>query len=135
MSSLFQNTFQVGNCANQKLIFDTPRCFACATVAANIGNKNPPCRIPLKGNCGMADGLLPLRDGCGHQRRHPLRPRLQASRRFTASLMALPSARPASCFDATPITRPMSLMVWAPVWAMISLTAASISSAVSGCGR
>lgn len=59
----------------------------------------------------------------------------QASSLLTASLIDLPSARPASCFEATPITRPMSLTDCAPVWAMMSRTAASISSAVRGCGR
>lgn len=61
--------------------------------------------------------------------------RRQARSRFTASLMALPSARPASSFEATPITLPISLTLWAPVRAMMSFTAASISAAERGCGR
>ena len=59
----------------------------------------------------------------------------QARRRFTMAEITLPSARPAICFEAIPITRPMSFMPWAPVWAIISLTAASISASVRGLGR
>src|SRR5574344_914851 len=54
---------------------------------------------------------------------------------FTRVEIVLPSASPASCFVATPITLPMSEGWVAPVWEMISLIFASISSAESCFGR
>src|SRR3712207_3585365 len=54
---------------------------------------------------------------------------------LTMAEIALPSALPANCLLAMPITLPMSFMPDAPVEAMMVRTAASISSAERGLGR
>ena len=53
----------------------------------------------------------------------------------TIAEILLPSARPAICLLAIPITLPISFIDVAPVWAMMFFTSASISSSESCFGR
>ena len=57
------------------------------------------------------------------------------SNSLTLAEISLPSARPASRFDATPITLPISFIDVAPTSAMMAFTSAVSSSAVSCLGR
>ena len=54
---------------------------------------------------------------------------------FTFAEIAAPSAFPASCFEATPITFPISFMPVAPTYSMMAFTAAVSSSSESCFGR
>ena len=49
---------------------------------------------------------------------------------FTASEIARPSARPANCFVATPITLPMSDGAWAPTCSIMAFRALSSSASL-----
>ena len=59
----------------------------------------------------------------------------QANNCLTKELIALPSALPANCFVAVPITLPISLALVAPTAAIMALISCSSSYAESCLGR
>ena len=70
-----------------------------------------------------------------NNQQQPSHPPPYANSSLTLAEISLPSARPASLFEATPITLPISFIDVAPTSAITALTSAASSSAVSCLGR
>ena len=90
-------------------------------------------QVEAHGGFAGADRLR--RGKPANNQQQPSHPPPYANNSLTLAEISLPSARPASFFEATPITLPISFIDVAPTSAITALTSAASSSAVSCLGR